>query len=90
MKVEIQSNDPLCMFDRKYGMAEYFRKRLFPEQKEFQGKCVDCHGSLELYEIDFKNKSKVLLCKRCGLLHLYAKSFLGGWKLAKARKMSEF
>lgn len=77
------------MSDRKYNMSEYFRKKLFPEQKEFRGKCVDCHGALELYEIDFKNKSKILLCKRCGLLHLYTKSFLGGWKLVKARKTSE-
>ena len=79
----------MYVIDRKYSMSEYFRKKLLPEQKEFRGKCVDCHGALELYEIDFKNKSKILLCKRCGLLHLYTKSFLGGWKLVKARKTSE-
>jgi hypothetical protein len=78
------------MLGGKCDMSEYFRKKLFPEQKEFKGRCVDCHGSLELYEIDFKNKSKILLCKQCGLLHLYTKSFFGGWKLVKARKTSEF
>jgi len=71
-------------------MSEYFGEKLFPEQKKFNGRCVDCHGALELYEVDFKNKSKILLCKQCGLLHLFSKSFLGGWKLVKARKTSEF
>ena len=70
-------------------MSEFFEKKLFPEQNEYRGKCVDCHGSLDLYEIDFKEKSKVLICKRCSMLHLFTKSFLGGWKLVKARKMSE-
>ncbi|NIR13296.1 MAG: hypothetical protein GWN86_04830 [Desulfobacterales bacterium] len=70
-------------------MKDHFEEKVFPEQKEFKGKCVDCHGSLELYEVDFKNKTKILLCKRCGLLHLYKKSFFGGWKLVKARKVSD-
>jgi len=88
LKIE-HSRTIQCVIDRKYNMSEYFRKKMFPEQKEFRGKCVDCHGALELYEIDFKNKSKILICRRCSLLHLYTKSFLGGWKLVKARKMSE-
>ena len=77
------------MSDRKYDMSEHFDDKMFSGKKENIGKCVDCHGSLDLYEVDFKNKTRVLLCKRCAMLHLYKKSFLGGWKLVKARKMSD-
>lgn len=67
-------------------MAEFFDKTLFQEMKRSRGSCEDCGGSLTLYEEDFEKKTRVLLCETCGLLHLYKKTVLSGWKLIKVRK----
>ena len=68
-------------------MSEYLRRQLFTEIHS-KGNCIDCNGSLTLFEEDFKNKTRVLVCERCGLVHLYKKTFLSGWKLIKVRKKS--
>ncbi len=52
-------------------------------------KCVDCRSPLELYEIDFDKKRRILQCVRCGLYHFYRKDFFGKWKLVKAGKVSD-
>jgi len=67
-------------------MSEFFQGNMFPELKNDRGNCVDCNGPLTLFEEDFRNKTRVLLCERCGMLHLYTKSLLSGWKLVKVRK----
>jgi hypothetical protein len=68
-------------------MSRYFQeKELFPELKDDRGNCIDCNGPLTLFEEDFRKKTRVLLCERCGLLHLYTKTLLSGWKLIKVRK----
>jgi len=54
------------------------------ERRIHRGKCIDCKGPLELYEIDFKKKRRVMRCQRCGLFHFYKKDFWGKWKLVKA------
>jgi len=56
------------------------------EMRVHTGKCVDCGTPLELHEIDFKKGRRVLLCRRCGLFHLYEKNVFGKWKLVKATK----
>jgi hypothetical protein len=68
-------------------MPEYFQKEEFPsEMKNIRGSCVDCYGILTLFEEDFINKTRILVCEQCGLLHLYKKTLLSGWKLVKVRK----
>jgi len=58
-------------------------------KKTYTGKCVDCGMSLELYEIDFKKRQRIMQCTRCGLYHFYKKSFFGKWKLVKACRVSD-
>ena len=53
-------------------------------------KCIDCASTLNLYEIDFEKKRKILQCSYCGLYHLYKVSFFGKWKLKKAGRVSDF
>ena len=67
-------------------MSEYFQENMFSELKNERGNCVDCNGPLTLYEEDFRKRTRVLVCERCGMLHLYTKSRLTGWKLVKVRK----
>jgi uncharacterized Zn finger protein len=64
-----------------------FRESLLDEKRKVsQGKCKNCGGDLDVYEIDFKHGMRVLKCQICGLLHYYTKSFLG-WKLWKATQV---
>ena len=51
--------------------------------------CYDCGNPLELYEIDMKKSTKILLCKNCGLFHFYKKNFVGNYRLTKVSKNSE-
>jgi transcription elongation factor Elf1 len=53
------------------------------------GTCYDCGSPLELYEIDMKKSTKILLCKNCGLFHFYKKNFVGNYKLIKVSKNCE-
>ena len=50
------------------------------------GKCYDCSGPLELFEIDMKKSTKIMLCRSCGLLHFYKKNFVGNYRLTKVSK----
>ena len=59
------------------------------KQRTYAGKCIDCGGELELYEIDFEKKRKILRCKNCGLFHVYKLNFWGKWKLVKAGRVSD-
>ncbi len=56
------------------------------KERKYTGKCVDCAGPLELYEIDKKKNTKIMKCQKCGLLHFYKQSFFGKWKLLKMTK----
>jgi hypothetical protein len=67
-------------------MSEYFQEELFPEMGSDKGYCVDCSGPLTLLEEDFRDKTRILVCERCGLLHLFKKTMLSKWKLVKVRK----
>jgi DNA-directed RNA polymerase subunit RPC12/RpoP len=59
------------------------------ERKAYKGTCIDCGEELELYEIDFEKKRKILRCKKCGLFHFYKANFWGKWKLVKAGRVSD-
>jgi DNA replicative helicase MCM subunit Mcm2 (Cdc46/Mcm family) len=68
-------------------MSKYFQEEpLFPEMRNAKGNCVDCNGPLVLLEEDYRRKTRVLVCERCGLMHLFAKNVLSKWKLIKVRK----
>lgn len=54
--------------------------------KKHTGKCYDCGGTLELFELDMKNSTKTMLCQSCGMFHFYKKDFLGNYKLIKVSK----
>ncbi len=58
-------------------------------KKHVVRKCVQCGSILELYEIDFEKRRKILMCKKCGLFHFYKRTFFGKWKLVKAGKVSD-
>ena len=53
------------------------------------GECYDCGGPLELFEIDNKKATKIMLCQSCGLFHYYKKDFFGNYKLTKVSKNHE-
>jgi NMD protein affecting ribosome stability and mRNA decay len=53
------------------------------------GKCYDCGGPLELYEMDIKKSTKIMLCQSCGLFHFYQKDFIGNYRLTKVSKNAE-
>jgi hypothetical protein len=59
------------------------------KETKHTGKCYDCGGSLELYEMDLTKSTKIMLCKTCGLFHFYKKDFIGNYKLTKVSKNSE-
>jgi hypothetical protein len=50
------------------------------------GKCYDCGAALELYEMDMKKSTKIMLCQTCGLFHFYKKDFVGRYRLTKVSK----
>jgi len=56
------------------------------ETKQHTGKCYDCGGSLELYEMDLNKATKIMLCTNCGLYHFFKKDFIGNYKLIKVSK----
>ena len=56
------------------------------EPKKHTGKCYDCGGPLELFELDIKQSTKVMKCQNCGLFHFYKKDFIGNYKLTKVTK----
>lgn len=53
------------------------------------GKCCDCSGPLELFEVDMQKSTKIMACHNCGLFHYYKKDFFGNYKLLKATKIPE-
>lgn len=57
--------------------------------KSFKGKCVDCGSSLELFEINFEKRQRIMQCTHCGLYHFYKKDFFGKWKLVRAGRVSD-
>jgi uncharacterized Zn finger protein len=57
-------------------------------KKRQKGKCVDCSGPLELYELNVRKGTKVLRCQKCGLFHHYKKNILG-WNLIRAAKAEQ-
>ena len=56
------------------------------EAKAHTGKCCDCSGPLELYEMDLSKATKIMLCSNCGLYHFFKKDFIGTYKLIKVSK----
>ncbi len=50
------------------------------------GTCFDCKGQLQLFEMDMKKSTKIMLCQNCGLFHFYKKNFVGNYKLVKVSK----
>jgi len=58
-------------------------------RRTYTGKCIDCGGELELYEMDFEKKRRILRCKNCGLFHFYKLNFWGKWKLVKVGRVSD-
>jgi len=60
---------------------------MIEKKRKHTGKCVDCSGVLELFELDVKNGTRILACKNCGLLHHYKKNIFGNWKFLKATKL---
>lgn len=59
-------------------------------EKTYVGKCVDCGSDMELYDVNYKKRRKIMQCTRCGLYHFYKRSFLGKWKLVEAGRVSDF
>lgn len=55
--------------------------------KRHTGKCFDCGGTLELFELDLRGVNKIMQCRDCGLYHIYRKDFLGRYKLVKVSKL---
>jgi DNA-directed RNA polymerase subunit RPC12/RpoP len=55
-------------------------------EKKHTGKCLDCGGPLELFELDIQKGTKIMKCQNCSLFHFYKKDFLGGYKLTKVSK----
>jgi hypothetical protein len=55
-------------------------------KRRHTGKCYDCSGLLELFEIDMQKSTKIMVCRSCGLFHYYKKDFIGNYKLIKASK----
>jgi NMD protein affecting ribosome stability and mRNA decay len=53
------------------------------------GKCYDCGKPLELYEMDMKKSTKIMVCRSCGLFHYYEKNFVGNYRLRKVTKNPE-
>jgi NMD protein affecting ribosome stability and mRNA decay len=54
--------------------------------KRHTGKCYDCGGPVELFEMNLGKSTKIMLCKNCGLYHFYKKDFIGSYKLTKVSK----
>jgi len=54
--------------------------------KKHTGKCYDCGGPLELFEMNLDKSTKIMLCQNCGLYHFYKKDFIGTFKLTKVSK----
>ena len=54
--------------------------------RKHTGKCYDCGGPLELFEMNLKKSTKIMLCQNCGLYHFYKKDFVGTFKLTKVSK----
>jgi NMD protein affecting ribosome stability and mRNA decay len=54
--------------------------------KRHTGMCFDCGGPLELFELDVKKATKVMICQSCGLFHFYRKGFLGKYILLRVTK----
>jgi len=48
-----------------------FQEESVQENEKHKGKCEGCNGPLELYEVDYEKKTRILICKRCDLLHFY-------------------
>ncbi len=57
-----------------------------PSPIKHKGRCTNCGYLLELYEIDFKKRIKVMRCQRCGMLHYYKKDIIGKWRIQRAQK----
>jgi|GEM_PF-1540359 len=55
-------------------------------EKGRKDKCYECGGSLELFEIDMENGTRIMKCQVCALYHFYKKDFLAKWKLSKVSK----
>lgn len=66
------------------------RARMGNEKAEkHTGKCFDCQGKLQLFEMDMKKSTKIMLCENCGLFHFYRKNFIGNYDLLKVSKNSK-
>jgi hypothetical protein len=59
------------------------------KETKHSGKCYDCGGQLELFEMDMNKSTKIMLCQACGLYHFYKKDFIGNYKLSKVSKNPE-
>jgi len=72
---------------QKLDVAGYF----MAEEKttKHTGVCYDCKGTLELYEMDIKKSTKIMLCQNCGMFHFYKKDLLGSYRLTKVSKNPE-
>ena len=57
------------------------------QKKKHTGKCIDCDGILELFELDVQKGTRVLRCQTCDLDHHYNKNIVGKWKFIKATKL---
>ncbi len=60
------------------------------KDRKHVGKCFDCGGITELVEFDARKGTRIMKCQQCGLYHLQKQELLGGWKLLKASKRSNF
>jgi hypothetical protein len=56
------------------------------KSRKHTGKCYDCNGPLELFEMNLDKSTKIMLCQNCGLYHFYKKDFIGQYKLTKVSK----
>lgn len=54
--------------------------------KSRANECYECKGQLELFELDMRNKTRILKCKDCGLYHFYKKDMLANWRLTKVSR----
>jgi len=77
-------------FSREKHILDSVGYRMTEEKTgKHAGKCYDCGGSLELFEIDMKKFTKIMLCRSCGLFHFYKKNFVGNYRLTKVSKNAD-
>lgn len=46
-------------------------------------RCVECRAPLKIHDIDVQTRRARAQCEQCGLLHIYKKNRLLGWRMIR-------